>query len=783
MMTHRLRILIFAILTSRGCFSFLTQAATPPISPIQTVPKDQEIVVVAADHADLRDGSTTLASIPSRTVLAVVREQNNNLKVQYNQMEGWISAKTCFRLGKNPTPEATCRKGLQTLSTGNIEGARMELFKASALDPNDQFYSGFLESLTSISQDIIKATELDASFHSNQTKAKNKEEDAQMLQQPGIGGAESSLAKSRQITAQERLQEVDYFKKLGEQDKIQIDMIVQELEATISSKVDYFVKLKYYHMALALADFKKSIFTKNLYPFWVQSGKFTTYENAEAMRKTVVDSDIAYKQGVEARNMGELRRAREFFDQAQQIWSKNRLAKDAASELDNTVGSLAAKQTTAESLLSEGKLVELEVLGKEVGSEARDYGHLRALLTEGHATLETSRKSFSDAQAALKEDRWADAYLCAQQALEVWPQNLEAIDLIKQVATHDAILGQELIKFSTFKKDQSYIEAIAVLKKIQPSLSKDHLVVSLQDELLQKQKERESDYVEAQKLQAALHLREAYEIFERRNYSQDVKNIAIDLGKRYEKESDWPLAVAFYEEAEKSDDAKRVRLAHNVVGPVSTLAKEKSGTEVFEQNGNRVCVILVIDGSSAKSGTGFLVTKLGHIVTNHHVVDENAKMVKVRFPDEKTWRSATVVKTTAIPDLALIKIEPIALHCEPVHVARYTSAKIGSHVFALGFPGIEVAKESDAIAHSSFTDGIISNLEREVMQNKCIQTTATINHGNSGGPLFDSTGRVIGVNTMVQITDKQVRDVNFAIKIEEVWKNVFDGISVIPASE
>jgi S1-C subfamily serine protease/TolA-binding protein len=750
---------------------------------VENIPKDQVIIVVSAGRADLIQNSKIVASIPSRTILVASAQQNGNFKVTYNQMEGWVSTSSCFRIGKNPTAEGLCRQGLSALSIGNLQASRIELFKASALNPTDQFYGGLYESLTSLAERIKQAVEQDERVQKDQQQIKNKTSEAEMLQSPGIGKGNDSIAQNRKITAQEKEDEAKHYKEVIVEDQKELDLMVQDLEKMISIKVNYYLDLHLYHMALALADFKKSILAKRTYPFWIQSGKFVTYENAEATRKVVVDSDLAYNRGLQARDAGEFRQAREGFDQALRIWPKNQLAKDAAADLNSAVDSLTSKQALAESLLKEGKLVELESLGNEVGERTGDIGQLKHILIEGKTALDTSRLALANAQESLKQERWADAYIEAQNAIEAWPKNPDALSLIGQIAVHDAKLMVDLNLLIKLRKEQSYSEAIDLLKKLQPTLPKDLLIVKLQLEFSAKQKEREADFIEAKKLQDAFHLREAYEIYKKRHFNQETKNISFELGKRFEKEANWPLAVAFYEEADKQVDARRIRTAHNITDSVSTLAKEKTGTEVFEENSTRVCVIIAENGDTAKSGTGFLVTKLGHIVTNNHVVDQSSRNIRVRFPEEKTWRTAVLIKATKVPDLALVKIEPLALRCEPAHIARYVNSKIGSKVYALGFPGVAVAKESDSLTHSTFTDGIISNLEREVLSNRCLQTTATINHGNSGGPLFDSRGRVIGVNTLVDLSDRSVRDVNFAIRIEDVWKYLFSEITVTPASD
>ena len=139
-------------------------------------------------------------------------------------------------------------------------------------------------------------------------------------------------------------------------------------------------------------------------------------------------------------------------------------------------------------------------------------------------------------------------------------------------------------------------------------------------------------------------------------------------------------------------------------------------------------------------GSGFLIEADGYIVTNHHVV-EDAVEIAVTLYDGKTYQ-AEVKGTDPKTDLALLKIEAD----EPLPVVEWGDsdvARMGNWVFAIGNPfGLS----------STLTVGVISALARDIRSgpfDSYIQTDAAINRGNSGGPLFDLDGRVIGVNTSI----------------------------------
>ena len=139
-------------------------------------------------------------------------------------------------------------------------------------------------------------------------------------------------------------------------------------------------------------------------------------------------------------------------------------------------------------------------------------------------------------------------------------------------------------------------------------------------------------------------------------------------------------------------------------------------------------------------GSGFLIEADGYIVTNHHVIEDAAE-IAVTLHDGKTY-TAEVKGSDPKTDLALIKIEPD----EPLPVVEWgdsDTARMGNWVFAIGNPfGLS----------STLTVGVISALARDIRSgpfDSYIQTDAAINRGNSGGPLFNLDGQVIGVNTSI----------------------------------
>jgi putative serine protease PepD len=146
------------------------------------------------------------------------------------------------------------------------------------------------------------------------------------------------------------------------------------------------------------------------------------------------------------------------------------------------------------------------------------------------------------------------------------------------------------------------------------------------------------------------------------------------------------------------------------------------------------------------SGTGFLVDSNGTIVTNAHVVGDN-KQVQVRFNDKGDYHDAQVLSVDASTDLAAVKVDASdAQGIRPLQLADSDSAQVGDSVVAIGYPlGLD----------RTATAGIVSGLERRIESpngfsiDRVIQTDAAVNPGNSGGPLLNAKGQVIGVNSQI----------------------------------
>jgi putative serine protease PepD len=162
--------------------------------------------------------------------------------------------------------------------------------------------------------------------------------------------------------------------------------------------------------------------------------------------------------------------------------------------------------------------------------------------------------------------------------------------------------------------------------------------------------------------------------------------------------------------------------------------------------------------SGTQQGSGFVADGNGHVITNEHVVDGGSS-ITVTFWDGSKY-PATLVGSDASTDVAVLKVDAPAAKLHPLTFADSSAVQVGDGVVAIGSPfGLE----------ETVTSGIVSALHREMTApnhfviDDSIQTDAAINHGNSGGPLLDTRGRVIGVTSQIQSDSGGNEGVGFAV--------------------
>lgn len=167
--------------------------------------------------------------------------------------------------------------------------------------------------------------------------------------------------------------------------------------------------------------------------------------------------------------------------------------------------------------------------------------------------------------------------------------------------------------------------------------------------------------------------------------------------------------------------------------------------------------------TSSGTGSGFVIDKSGHILTNYHVV-EGADSVQVTLYDGSS-HEAKVVGEDATNDVAVVRVRVAADRLVPVAMGDSSKLLVGQKVLALGNPfGLE----------RTLTSGIISAMDRSIRAKNgrtikgIIQTDAAVNPGNSGGPLLNSRGEVIGMNTAILSQVGQSAGISFAVPINSI---------------
>jgi len=193
-------------------------------------------------------------------------------------------------------------------------------------------------------------------------------------------------------------------------------------------------------------------------------------------------------------------------------------------------------------------------------------------------------------------------------------------------------------------------------------------------------------------------------------------------------------------------------------------ADARSVSEIVRRESPAV-VLIEAGGAGGQGGlgSGFLIDRDGHVLTNAHVV-EDSTTTTVTFSDG-TERTARILGVDTSTDLAVLKIPRVPEGIQPVRLGSSGALVVGQDVVAIGNPyGLE----------RTATTGIVSALERTIeapngfaIQN-AIQTDAAINQGNSGGPLFDRAGRVIGMNTQIASQNGGNVGLGFAVPIDTI---------------
>jgi 2-alkenal reductase len=213
-------------------------------------------------------------------------------------------------------------------------------------------------------------------------------------------------------------------------------------------------------------------------------------------------------------------------------------------------------------------------------------------------------------------------------------------------------------------------------------------------------------------------------------------------------------------------------LAGNGFNPRRIYASRSAGVvTIFSQFGTNPAE------ADSVQGSGFVVSPKGYILTNSHVITDagerttvhGADRVYIEFED-RDRAPAKIIGWDVFDDVGLVKVDPADHAVKPVPLGDSAAVSVGEPVAAIGSPfGNE---DSLGVGVVSATHRSIDSLTSRYSLVDAIQTDAPINHGNSGGPLFDARGRVIGINAQIRSNSGGAEGVGFAVPINAAKRSM-----------
>lgn len=207
-------------------------------------------------------------------------------------------------------------------------------------------------------------------------------------------------------------------------------------------------------------------------------------------------------------------------------------------------------------------------------------------------------------------------------------------------------------------------------------------------------------------------------------------------------EADTSSALA----AQPAQDPPSVEIESSPAAPATPASEDEADgalslQEIYKKCIGSVVSITASSQSGKSSGTGIVLSADGYLITNHHVI-ENAQVIAVQTSDERQFQ-ASIIGSDEASDLAVLKVD--ATDLQPAEFGDSGKLAVGDRVVAIGDP-------LGAQLRGTMTSGIVSAINRDLEVNDrtmtLIQTDAALNNGNSGGPLINCYGQVIGINTM-----------------------------------
>ena len=717
-----------------------------------------------------------------------------------------------------PSEERSVSQGILTLRTRDIVEAARQFQAAAAAAPDKTAYAEIVGLLRNLQ------TRYAAIRHADQAQWQARAEIDRLKRNAGITSRPNVLDpndRSGEQRGREMLEQAQRLQEDAEQTvrsaKDQVGQTLAALETVASRQA----KSGAFSLALAIEDFVAA----SRQTAGIRSPSISGLVNAEhlqfqkrvaaaASHLQAAQAALKQKKLIEAK-----RRVDEGLEQEPANLSLQRLAEELRTKLNSGAKLLSeATQLKAnkqyERALEKVKAIEDECADDAAAAKLRD--DLQSIVAEREQRLAQARvvEQASDYESALTIYEIYDVRDSVQRVAPLLAKAREkAGDFLAAYALYErAGMTGEMQRVRALKDNQSadyeqaktllaagkFDEASAIFARYNDSVAQRDVLLRKAAQLESTDKysealdlyiqakaasevarvktfiaEREQVLRDARDAERAVNLDKALELFTRARAEVDIRRIAIALATAAEKRKDYASAAAYFETAGAFEQAARIRKSYDIETVVATRALRDE--EVFKRCSPACVTVLGATDEGIALGSGFFIRKGGYLLTNNHVV-ENAERIRVLLRGGKRV-DAKVIKRSRTPDLALLRA---SIDDHPIlTLGDSDQVETGAHVSAIGSPnGYE----------QSFTAGNISAVDREKQGNRCFQMSVLINHGNSGGPLLNEFGQVIGINTFGEGTALISRDgihigsdiqgINFAIKINEA-KSL---LSVIPAA-
>lgn len=241
-------------------------------------------------------------------------------------------------------------------------------------------------------------------------------------------------------------------------------------------------------------------------------------------------------------------------------------------------------------------------------------------------------------------------------------------------------------------------------------------------------------------------------------HTGEILQLAAEWRDRYERASAAKLVYT----GETPEDwsaftSNLLSSAHASLAPGTS----KLSTEELSRYGLRRTVLVLPHGGKYFNGSGVIVSPVGHIITNCHVIKE-ARNVYVKLPSGAE-QSCTIVVENEDLDIAILKAD--ATTPEYAQLGNYANIDSGTDIVVIGNPGFG---RGEGIAHNTVTKGVVSN--PTALGGQYLQIDAAVNPGNSGGPVFDHYGFLIGIATFTLrgARDEKLEGMNFAVPCNQI---------------